>query len=315
MRTLFVFFFCGSTFFLSATTNDYILAADCAVFDLHIKRKLMLVEAQVDAQKGFFIIDTGAPDLVLNDVYFKQLSRDGRKQAYLDVEGWREGLELAKINSFAWGAVERQHFWVPITNLEHLEATLGLPILGLIGHAVFKNFELHIQYVQKKLTLYALDTPKSEQQLQRLGQADHQFTFKLHRHLAIVEAQMGAHHSLQLALDSGASVNIIGLSWRQKMQALAQRRWQISFYGTQSHAVQAPFYAFSKLLVEDRMLFYYWKAAFTDLRHFAQAALPIDGLLGINFFQIGTTVINYRTQTIRIWEEQSIFSPRYTTLK
>lgn len=315
MRVLLLLLFFGNYLYCQSSSSPYLISDQQAVFELDIARKLMLVQAKINDKEGWFIIDTGAPDLILNSNYCSDLFASPKAEKYLDIDGMKNDMQQVYIDQFVWGAVERHSFWATKTNLNHLEALIKRPLLGLIGYEVYRNYEMIIEYHQQKLTLVKLDRHGYPVNKLFDRPADHIFPFQQKRHLILLEANVMDSDEMVLALDSGASINLLDKDWQKKLQEHARGQRQIAFSGVGAKTVSADFWAFPALVVAQGIVFKWWKAAFTDLEHFCKASVNIDGFLGINFFQLGTTIINYQRQEVLIWEEVSGFSHRYRSLK
>ncbi|HBF18642.1 MAG TPA: hypothetical protein DDW81_01020 [Cryomorphaceae bacterium] len=120
--------------------------------------QLLLIEADVDGQKGFFIFDTGAPYLILNETYFRQTGLNKDRIAG-DLQGQNEEDYIAtrmvhrlQINDLYFENVDAD-----IVSLGHIENKRGIKILGLLGLNLFTSFELELDVVQRQLYLHKLN--------------------------------------------------------------------------------------------------------------------------------------------------------------
>lgn len=75
-------------------------------------KRMILVEAQIDDQKGYFLIDTGADDLILNQIHFEDYESIENAGNYKDVNGRKKKVEYLHIDSFRWGSLTRSDFYV-----------------------------------------------------------------------------------------------------------------------------------------------------------------------------------------------------------
>jgi len=121
-------------------------------------QNLFLVEARVDSTIGFFILDTGAPHLVLNKTYFTE----GRKAANGNTSYGITGGGNTVLNTTVDSLIIQKLFYTQvdadIVNLGHIEDARGVKILGLLGASLFLAMEMEIDLRNNLLILYKLDS-------------------------------------------------------------------------------------------------------------------------------------------------------------
>ena len=117
-------------------------------FELH--NGLIIVKAMVNNEEKAFILDSGAPVILLNAHHFASQNQAGK------AEGVSGSVELRKITleSFVWGSLKKANQSFIGADLNHLEKKIGLTIHGLIGYDTYKEFELLIDYDNRTLNLY-----------------------------------------------------------------------------------------------------------------------------------------------------------------
>ena len=119
-------------------------------FDL--VKNMILLEAEIEGQKGLLCLDFRKRGLLLNVDY---LSIDGGDLTSRFVD---QTIELNR----HWPYDVRLGKWVKrfsvagIADREFVD-DLGLPILGIVGRQIFGNAEITIDYTVKTITIYALD--------------------------------------------------------------------------------------------------------------------------------------------------------------
>ena len=85
-RALSLFFFWKISFLLLATD-----------LPLHLHNNLLYVPAQVNGQTGYFMLDTGAPNLVLNLEYFPHLFTTTESQQHVSVTGSHVDIQTTRV--------------------------------------------------------------------------------------------------------------------------------------------------------------------------------------------------------------------------
>ena len=200
----------------SGFSSNFHLSESPAVCKFEKVKRMMLVTAQIDDQEGYFLLDTGADALILNQNHFSDYDVVTKSGNYKDINGRKKKIEYLYVNSFSWGALQRSNFYIQQLNFSGLENTLKVEILGLIGHEVFKDFELAIDYDSQEIVLMDLD-----RQGNPIGQHTDQaptytLDFALNEHIPILQADFGGADPINIGLDSGSSINIMDKKWKQQ---------------------------------------------------------------------------------------------------
>jgi hypothetical protein len=140
-----------------AQSSDPVLrpdSADC-IIPFTLVGKLIVIQASADTSSGNFILDTGAPGLVLNNTYFRDypvtVPHGGSRS---DINGSSEHLEQTTVNHFRFGAMHYFRMGADLVPLGHLERARGLKIMGLIGVSFFKECEMIIDYKANIIRLH-----------------------------------------------------------------------------------------------------------------------------------------------------------------
>ena len=117
---------------------------------------LLLVDATVNGVSGAFVLDTGAPGLVLNATYF----RDG-KPTYGASGGGISGTNIKrmtkKIERFEFSGLVFEGINADVINLRHVENSKKIKVLGLIGAKFLKDFEVIIDMRKMSMKMVQVD--------------------------------------------------------------------------------------------------------------------------------------------------------------
>jgi len=276
-------------------------------------RKMVLVKAGVDGQQGYFIFDTGIGDLVLNGQYFGDDDNVSRFRRITDINGKRKRVEGCFIQQFGWAGIRRDSFFAPIWDMEGLEEIMELPLLGLIGKRVFQELEVVIDYDRQRMTLLRLDNAGYPAGELYYPDPRHRIPFEQRGHLTVLQAQIGSM-ALDLAWDSGASINVLDKKLKKSLPERARKLTRITFGGALSRK-RAPFYAVGSIKIADEFIIKAWRLACVKLKHLKKARYEVDGLIGADLFRLGKVSINYRRQEIAVWVGDNVFAERYELLR
>src|SRR5688572_19607948 len=106
---------------------------------------LILIQAKAGKEEGNFILDTGAPYLILNITYFRNAKllpvSDGERGG---ITGSVARTEKTLLDSFRIHALTYDKIGADLVNLGHLENNKGVKILGLLGMQLFRQCEMII---------------------------------------------------------------------------------------------------------------------------------------------------------------------------
>ncbi|MGH6877303.1 MAG: aspartyl protease family protein [Rhizomicrobium sp.] len=120
-----------------------------------------VVKARVNGVEGLFLIDTGAPEIILDPVY----ARDAHVQTTTPFQGAapRKGMVAAlfgRIAKFGLPGLETDDVPAMIISTRALSASArGAPVAGVIGTEFLSQFRPTLDYVRDRLILEPHDAP------------------------------------------------------------------------------------------------------------------------------------------------------------
>lgn len=173
--------------------------------------RLIGVEAVVNGEKRLFIVDNGAPKLILNKHYFKSKDSTGQRiqaDTPKGVNGSIQNLDIVQLETFDFYGVQLNHQPVLSIDLSHLEKELKTPIYGLIGYEVYKTFDLLFDYPNQTLTLLKPTHSLTYINENANSNAISVLPIELNAHLACMKGKIGSTE-LYLAIDCGAESNLL----------------------------------------------------------------------------------------------------------
>ena len=126
------------------------VTAQSAKLAITLVDKLILIEGKVNDRIGYFLLDLGVSDVVLNSAHFEgEISRE--KEVY-GLNGRLSTAETKRVN-LSLGNIQWKNRLTYLLPLNHLEAAKGKEILGLIGGALFNKCELLIDLSQMTVNI------------------------------------------------------------------------------------------------------------------------------------------------------------------
>lgn len=118
---------------------------------------LIVVKARVDTTEGNFILDTGAPTLVLNLTYFRYYPIEAKHdEEQTNISGSGSPVQQTKVGEMVFGTLRLYRLTADLTNLGNIENAKGIRVLGLLGLDLFKDCELIIDFEKSLLYLHRI---------------------------------------------------------------------------------------------------------------------------------------------------------------
>ena len=255
---------------------------------------LMFIKVKVNGKTADFILDSGAPSLVLS-------TRLGA--AVIDtLEGEGVGgtfaLHRVVVPELEFGDLKQRQVPALSLDLSHLEKQTKRRIDGLIGYSTLSNFEMLLDYKTKTLTLFLPDATAYHHSIKPTSE----MAFELQAHLPVVNAQIG-NQTMRLGLDTGAEANLLDLASQTRLRTSDyQNGDKIPISGANQGQVTAQTAKVKTTKVNGHS---YTDMAyvFSDISNFNKGyGLSIDGLLGYPFLSARKISVNYPERKIYFWE-------------
>ncbi len=272
------------------------IAADASnlpnITNFELVKGMVIVQAELDGKMANFILDTGAPMMILN-------GKESDSHAFQanTLQGGMAGA-WKNIGMFAWAGVRKFDLKALKTDISALEMVTNRPIAGLIGYEFLEDFELVIDFEHLLITLVP---PGEIAQLEGWAlKAELPFTFA--GHLPVIEAKIG-DSLLRLGLDTGANTNMLDFN---KAKGL-DREMVLPVSSAGIVGLTGDNYRTTVVDVVETSIggldFQNMRFVFSDISHLQNLMdNKVDGLLGFPFFKAGKFSFNYSRNTISIWE-------------
>lgn len=264
---------------------------------------LLLVEAEVDGRRGVFILDTGAPALVLHRREFPAPEAQaplttGTARGVNGASG--TGASYCVVKSFDWAGIRFQSKEVPTLDLANIEQKLGGPVLlGLIGFNLLNQYALTLDYRAGRVLLRKPDASPATPKPAPLLRAP----FKLRGHLPVLEVTAGGQ-PYQLALDCGAQANLLDARYAPLFARKLRKRSQDTLNGVGGAAQPVTSGQLSELRVGGKLRFRRQQTVFADIAHLSQKPdkVALQGIAGYPFLSQYRTTIDYVNQEVRFYK-------------
>ncbi|MBX2876036.1 MAG: hypothetical protein KTR30_28200, partial [Saprospiraceae bacterium] len=273
--------------------------AKTAIIPIKLVDKLILIEGTVGDQTGYFILDLGASDIILNSQYYKGVKVESTEA--FGINGSVSAVEKVWTSAI-FGGIKWKRRLAHILSLRHLEKSKGEKILGLIGGKFFHRYQLLIDLSKMEVEI-AKDTSKGFMGI--LGghfmEPDAVIPFKYKGGMPWIEVRI-ASTPYKFGLDTASEFSLMDHKLLPFVEDLLFNRRQIVTRGISAKTKSVLRGKLAHLEV-GTLSCYPMSTLFTNMsiinRNLAGAKL--DGLLGFDFLRQFKVLVDYHRKDILIW--------------
>lgn len=276
-------------------------APDTLSVPFDFRNGLIYIKGAVDGREGWFLLDTGSPEMILNRQYFTDsLLPMPAEMGYTGINGRMEGVNIRRMRNLQVGAFTLRNFVAMVMPEPEADYEDGLPVLGSIGYNTIRDFEVCFRMQQRNLLLIKTDslgnyTAASVQQ----PPVKYAAPFEMRRHIPVVMMNIG-EHALRMGIDCGAANNVLFTS-KKALAAPWMDQWdEVSMVGQEGAGVWVD-RANLKLAEIGPVEFTNMLTLITDNNMQYDAATDktaLDGLLGTEFLKCYNTSLNFRKKQV-----------------
>lgn len=284
----------GITFKNAKAEPDLAPTGDFKTLVIPIKRagNLIVIEAQIDTLEGNFVLDTGAPYLVLNETYFRDLPHIAEQES-----GGINGLAGSSFSTYVrnFNILELHYpkLKADVTDLSSIENGKGIKILGLLGTKLFEDFAITVDLFRNTLYIQKLDEKGDIPEAEKVFHDRFMVSqFSLLNNVILLKGTLN-DRSLWFAFDSAAETSLLDYSRAKKLLPQMEVISRSKIMGIGGSSIEVIYTRFDDLVVGDRK---YMKnrILITSLEKMSNAyGYKIDGVLGYDFFVRGIFSINF----------------------
>ncbi|NQV54174.1 MAG: aspartyl protease family protein [Flavobacteriales bacterium] len=257
---------------------------------------LVLMEAKVDGQLGYFILDTGAPYLVLNETYFG----DGQvteRRVMSDVNGGSDTVNVINVTSFELRSLKFDDLEADLTDLGAIENSRGVKILGLLGLNMFLQLEMRLDLRSLALELHRINKEGATvAPLPACASSPVDFDFKIKNNVLLLKGEIN-DQKLTFCFDTGAEITILSNTLKDDVFEAVTITNSMPLMGSSGKAV----YVLQGNLtsVDFGVPLTNCRVVISDLSRMSNAfGVPIDGMIGFDLLARGAMVLNFKKRTL-----------------
>lgn len=252
-------------------------------------RNLIFFDATVNGQRGKFILDTGAPTLLLNS----RGEAVGHPAPTGLAAGGTVSLANQRVESFEMGGRSLGKRWALAMDLRSMEDRTGQTIDGFVGHELLRHGEVRINFPDRNFRLL-----KSSRKPRHEGRAPvNVLKFEYVDHLPVITLRVGKK-KLRFAIDTGAGANLVDGRFRDLFTSTGTK---MNIQGLDGANEDHKVIRIPGLCLEGGNLDETTFVAM-DLSHLQSPGQPqIAGILGSVFLADRVVGIDYLRRKVNLW--------------
>ncbi|MDR3326698.1 MAG: aspartyl protease family protein [Prevotellaceae bacterium] len=263
---------------------------------IKLVKNLITAEAKVNGIPRTFIVDNGAPCLILNSKYTNMDTSDKTEQAQ-GVNSSVSYTKMVPVEEFDFHGIKIKGKEVISMDISNLEKQCGIEIYGLIGYDVYNTYDMLFDYANNTLTLINPDVSKEYMENNFKNSKTHEIPIEIKAHIAILKGTVG-QQELNLGFDCGANGNLLSADLFNtfEKQLTKVRKTDLSGAGESKTDVKA---GKIKNLIIGNKKFQKILTVFNDMSHLnAGYNLQLDGLIGYEILSKQKTLLSYQNKKI-----------------
>ncbi len=260
--------------------------------------KLILIKGEIKGITGYFIFDTGAPGLVLNDQHFKNFETDPTRKV-TGVNGQIHDARVYYVHNLKLGEVGFKSQVADVIDLSHIEEKRNVKILGLLGVNLFRGVELEIDLRKHLLRIFKTDKEGNRLHKKAIQRTSGLVSMPFRYSGALIELKAEINNQFyRIAFDTGSETLLLdkGLVIKDSIKSsLLTNQNLLSTDGSKSgmEIRELENIKIGLNLNKVTML----TADFKSLRAYG---LNVDGLIGYDLIASGVITINFKNRILQI---------------
>jgi len=275
---------------------------DQTIIPFELAGRIIVVQADVNGVAGNYLLDSGAPVIMLNRSYFtgdEIKTRPIDHQMPTGAGGAMSGVEATDKLTLKWGGLEIAGQQGLVADFSHLEKNVGVPIVGLIGYAALEPFQVQFDYQQQELALLRLNEDNQPVAEINNDSPEAVIDIEMAGHVPFIPVTIGGQ-DLKMGIDSGAEGAMLFTQWQAPLKQHYEFIRRDEMKGGDTHTQMGDVVLVKRMQMNnlnyDNMTF-----RFNDIGGEAGHTPPFDGLLGYEFLAARPTAINFRSRQLLIW--------------
>ena len=261
--------------------------------------KLIMVDVMLNGKKRKFILDSGAPQVILNSRYTAEKDTTEKRILSLSkgVSGNISGMDIQQVKSLDFAGIQLKNEKVITLDISHLEQALDNKIYGLIGYDLIKDYDILFDYENKEIILI---NPDYYEKYKNKNFSDNKLTivpFSLENHIPVVKALIDKKE-YSLGIDCGAESNLLDDELFEEMQRLLKNNAEVALTGAGKNKKSVKKAKLKKLYIGNKK-FKNLITVSNNISHLNEGyKINIDGLIGYEVLSRQKTLMSYKRKEL-----------------
>jgi len=277
---------------------------DVIAVPIEMRGKLILVDVLLDGIQRKFILDSGAPKVILNQKYTQVNENDLNRTTISNskgVNGSVSGLDIIHIEELNFHGISLKDQDVLTLDLSALEKDYEVEIYGLLGFELIKGYDILFDYDKKELLLLSPNYYETFDKEYYLDVAKTSTPIVMEGHIPVVEINVNGKN-LAIGLDCGAEVNLISNDLYQDFANNLENISTDTLWGA-DRVPRKVIAGEVKQTQIGRKYFQNMETVFSDISHInAGYSIKIDGIMGYELFSKQPTLLSFARKELIFYD-------------
>jgi hypothetical protein len=264
---------------------------------------LIVVKGKADSTEGNFILDTGAPNLVLNITYFREYTSTRSDEEQSGVTGSGPQVVKTMIREFDLGRMNYSKMDADLISLGHIENSKGIKILGLLGVELFRQCEMIIDFENMLIYLHRIGKKESNTYRSAFLSDTSSYSMiplELMDNRIVITSFMGGR-KLKFIMDSGAESNLLDSRLPDKIMDNVIITGRVLLTGSGNKKVEALYGDFQNLEIGNQKISTLPVVVANLEKTCVSYNGCVDGMLGFDFLALHKIGFNFVTRKMYLW--------------
>ncbi len=270
------------------TSDDHIIEVP-----FQMVGNLIAVDVLLNGQGRKFILDSGAPKVILNSRYSAK-NEDFSKTISTSkgVAGSISGLDIDTIIQLDFYGIRMKDQEVMTFDLSHLEDELSYEFYGLIGYELIKDYDMIMDYDRRVLSFVTPDYYENYINDNYGNKEIKTIPMEMHGHIPIIELVIN-DMALNFGIDTGAETNLIHAELFGDLKETILNVDNTSLTGADNNQIEVKSGDIKEIAMGEKS-FEKVPAIFSDISHLNKGyKLNLDGLIGYPILSRQITVLSF----------------------
>ena len=281
--------------------NADITKNEQSYFSVPFKRvgNLIAVEAKLNGISRTFLLDSGAPKLILNSAHINKdtVSNKLKIGNVEGVGGQISTMDIEKIESFDLNGIKMGAQEVISMDLAHLEKETKTTFYGLIGFEIYQDYDILFDYQNNMIVFIQPEASDAFISTKFKSKKITEVPFEMTTHIPVIAGFVNGKQ-YALGIDCGAETNLFDLTLMDELKKECRKLKKDTLAGADKNSIATISGQLASLEI-GHIKFKKTDTVFSDISHLNQGySLKLDGLIGYEILSKQPTLMSYKNKKL-----------------